>query len=302
MKIFITGGTGFIGKHLVRKLKTQGNELLLLSQQPKTELAFLEGERSIDVLEGDLGGIEKWIGGAAKFNPDKVVHLAWEAIPDYGLKTSMKNLNYGLTLICSLAEIGCKSLLCAGSCWEYGKQYGSLSEETASLPLNAFTAAKNSLRLMGQEIAKENNMQFIWTRFFYVYGPGQRENSLIPYLISNAKSGKVPELKNPSARNDFIYVGDVADALSEILEKSQQSTLYNIGSGKLTAVQDILKIILAKHGLEEQYKAVNPGPNDVFTDFYADISKIKKETGWEPRVGIEEGIRKTIDYYKNSGV
>jgi len=79
VKIFITGSTGFIGKHLVKNLKARGHELFLLDK--------------------DLADIKEWINEVKNFNPDAVIHLAWQGIPDYGPETSAKNLKYGLDLI-----------------------------------------------------------------------------------------------------------------------------------------------------------------------------------------------------------
>ena len=205
MRIFITGGTGFIGRHVVRKIKSKENTLLLLSQLPKTDPSLSGVLESVNVVEGDFSDMDSWKREVENFKPEATIHLAWEGIPNYDSKTSIRNLNYGLNLFNFLAEIGCKSILSTGSCWEYGEQSGKLSEDMSPKPMNAFSAAKNSLHLLGKEIARENNIQFIWTRLFYVYGPGQKETSLIPYLINCAKINKTPEIKNPSARNDFIY-------------------------------------------------------------------------------------------------
>ena len=219
MKVFITGGTGFIGKHLVKTLKARGHELFL--------------------LEKDLADINSWINEVKDFSPDATIHLAWQGIPDYGPETSAKNLKYGLNLIEELSKIDCKWILSAGSCWEYGGKSGKISEDAQINPINDFTKAKNDLHIQGKEIAEKNNMQFVWTRFFYVYGPGQKETSLIPYLIKSIKENKTPEIKNPNAKNDFIYVEDLAEALADLTEKKVKTNVYNIGSGQLTAVQDI---------------------------------------------------------------
>ncbi len=290
MKIFITGGTGFIGKHLVKKLQEKKYNLLLLSPQPLKELP---------AIVGDLSNINSWKTEIAKFKPDAVLHLAWEGLPDYGSKTSIKNLKYGLDLFNLLAEIGCKTILSTGSCWEYGEQSGKLSEDTSLKPFNAFTSAKNALHGLGEEIAKENNIQFIWTRLFYVYGFGQRETSLIPYLINCVKSGKTPEIKNPLAKNDFIYVEDVVEALSLLLKNCKKSGVYNIGSGYPTSAQQIIETVYKMYNIQPKYKKANISEKDSSVDFWANISKIKKDINWKPKVSIEEGIEKTVQYYEN---
>ena len=298
MRVFVTGGTGFIGTRVVKELQGEGNTLLLLTRRPKTNPPLLDLPKTVDIIQGDLSEIDRWKDKVEQFNPQVAVHMAWESLPDYDAKTSKRNLNYGLNLITLLAESGCKSVICTGSCWEYGQQSGKLSEDMILKSTNAFTAAKNSLRWLGEQIAQENNMHFIWTRLFYVYGPGQRETSLIPYIINCAQEGRKPEIKNPSARNDFIYVEDVARAISAIVNKPEQDGAYNIGSGSSTSVQQIVEIVCSEFNL--QYSGADAPGNMSAIDFWADISKIKRDTGWEPQIGIKEGIQKTIDYYGNN--
>ncbi len=165
--------------------------------------------------------------------------------------------------------------------------------------MRSMLSSKNALHWLGKEIAKENNIQFIWTRLFYGYGPGQRENSIIPYIIKYVKEGKELKIKTPSARNDFIYVEDVARAIVAILEKSTQNTVYNIDSGYSTNIQDIIKIVYSElhyqHKLEDN---IFNTKNTYSENFCVDISKIKEEIGWEPKINIKKGIKKIISFYK----
>ena len=293
MRVFVTGGTGFIGTHVIRELEAGGHELLLLALASEEVSPGNSGR--INTVRGNLADISAWQDELKKFRPDVTLHMAWEGIPDYSSATSVKNLIYGLNLFKLLAEIECKRIICTGSCWEYGHQSGIVSEDESLKPSNAFSAAKNSLHWLGREIARENDIQFIWTRFFYVYGPGQRKGSLIPYIIDCARGGKKPEIKTPSARNDFIYVGDVAKAISAIVGKQPGSATYNIGSGYSTSVRQVIKIV--HNELNLKYSEPDAPQNDSGVNFWADISKIKKDTGWKPQTGIKEGIKAMISYY-----
>lgn len=295
MNIFLTGGSGFIGKFVVRKLDNGANKLLLLTKNPKN-LIYSE---NVTILEGDLADIDRWENTLKNFKPQATIHLAWEGIPDYGIEQSIKNLNYGLDLIKLLAKIGCHTILITGSLWEYGTQTGKLSEDACTKPFNAFTAAKNSLYLLGNELAKENNMLFLWTRLFNVYGPGQKTTSLIPTIIDCAKNNKTMGVRNPKAKNDFIYVEDVAEAISDILLKCKKNEIFNIGHGKLVSVQSIIDKISNFFGTKQQYEVVAQKQIDALSYFYADISKIKKEIGWKPKTSINIGIKKTIEYFSS---
>ncbi len=295
MRVFLTGASGFIGRYVLKRLEKEDYNILLLTRASKKNFSSIIKSRKVDIVSGNLLNINKWKKTLIQFKPDAAIHLAWERIPDYGIKTSIKNLKYGLNLFEVLAEVGCKKIICTGSCWEYGQNQGKIRENLPAKSSNAFTTAKNALHLLGREIAKDNNMQFLWTRLFYVYGPGQRENSLIPYIIKCVKEGKELKIKTPSARNDFIYVEDVAKAIVAILENCNQSTVYNIGSGYSTSIQDIIKIVYSE--LNSKYKLKDKFFNleNIYSDnFWADISKIEKEIAWKPKITIEEGVQNII--------
>ena len=299
MRIFLTGGTGFIGRYVLKHLEKEGYNILLLTRASKENISSIIKSKKVDIVSGNLSDINKWKDKLIQFKPEVTIHLAWEGIPDYGVKASIKNLKYGLDLFEELAEIECKKIICTGSCWEYGQNQGEISEDLPVKSSNAFTAAKNALHCLGREIAKENNMQLIWTRLFYVYGPGQRENSLIPYIIKCVKEGKELKIKTPSARNDFIYVEDIAKAIVAILEKYTQSTVYNVGSGYSTSIQDIIKIIYNELNFKHKSKDDLSKTEKIYYDnFWADISKIEKEIGWKPKIDIGNGIKKIISFYE----
>ena len=301
MRVFLTGATGFIGRYVLKLLEKEDYNILLLTRASKENFSSIMKSKKVDIVSGNLSNINKWKNTLIQFKPGAAIHLAWEGIPDYGVKTSIKNLKYGLNLFELLAEIGCKKIICTGSCWEYGQNQGKISEDLPAKSSNAFTTAKNALHLLGREIAKENNIQFIWTRLFYVYGPGQRENSLIPYIIKCVEEGKELKIKTPFARNDFVYVEDVAKAIVAILEKCTQSTVYNVGSGYSSNIQDIINIIYNELNFKHKSKDDLSNSEKICSDnFWAYISKIKKDMSWEPKISIHEGIKNMIfSYDKN---
>ena len=295
MKVFVTGGTGFIGLYVVRELSKRGHKLLILSNQSKNQT--LDFPKTVEFVEGDLGNIESWKFNVKSFQPEATVHMAWEGIPDYRVKASIRNLKYGLNLFQELVELRCKKIICTGSCWEYGQNQGKLSEDSLIRPSNAFTAAKNALHWLGREITKESNTQFIWTRLFYVYGPGQRENSLIPYIIKCTKEGKKPKIRTSFVKNDFVYAEDVASAITMILRKCKQSTIYNIGSGHSNSVKEVVNMVYDSLKIKNEFGVDSICKDEALCeDYWADISKFEMEIGWEPKTNIHDGIKKTIDY------
>jgi UDP-glucose 4-epimerase len=296
MNIFVTGGTGFIGHHVVTRLVEDGHTVLLLCPEEECVPSTLTSQ-SIQIIRGNLRDMDPWKNDIENFNPHATVHMAWEGIPNYDYKTSTMNLLYGLKLITMLAEKGCKKILATGSCWEYGQKTGKLTEEAPAKPTNAFTAAKYSLYLLGKEIAKENNMELVWTRLFYVYGPGQKSHSLIPHIVDSIYYGKKLDIKTPRNKNDFVYVEDVANAISLLLSKKTKWDLYNIGSGYSTEIVDIINDVYEQLGYKKRFHLSDRTASsaDFPIDFWADITRIYSDVGWVPQCGISKGIKKTVD-------
>jgi len=294
MKIFITGGTGFIGGAVVQRLHRAGHQLLVL----------VPGHRSVSIpksrtqlLRGSLAQLNRLAPAISQFRPVVTIHLAWEGIPDFSVSMSAKNLVYSTRLIELVSQIKCPLFIGVGSCWEYGATQGRLSENLVPRPTNAFTAAKLSVQMFGEQVAQMSGTKFVWARLFYVYGPHQKPTSLIPSAIQATERGQVLPLKTPNAGNDFIYVDDVAEAIVQIVKRraSIKSGVYNVGSGKLWGVKQVMDLILRHFGIPGDKLAALPRP----IGFYADTRKLTQATGWRPRTSLRQGIRQTINWYKS---
>lgn len=288
-RIFITGGSGFIGQHLVRHLAEQGHDLLLLTnsrQVPSVGRA--------EVITGNLANIKDLEQAIESFKPDAAIHLAWQGIPDYGIQQSLANLFQGISLMQTLANVGCNHVLYTGSLWEYAANEGKVAEDSPLSNDNPFKAAKNALNMIAQHIAAEAGITFVWTRLFYVYGPGQKASSLLPNLIRAARSGETLPIRNPFSKHDFVYVGDVANALS-LLVNSEKTGTYNVGSGDLTPIYKLVNTTLEELNLESPFaKLADDGSKGIS----ADLTRIIGAVGWEPKVDLLDGIRYMLDSTK----
>jgi nucleoside-diphosphate-sugar epimerase len=289
MRVFVSGGTGFIGAYVVPELLLQGHEVLLFGNRTNQSIEKLLPSQN--VLIDDMSTINEWWPHIRQFKPEAALHLAWEGIPDYSFEMSHRNLQYGLALYRRLIDCGCTKIVTTGSCWEYGQFQGCLKESDAIMPFNAFTAAKNALHFLGKEMAAEACCSFIWSRLFYVYGPGQRPQSLIPYLIDCASKGKEPALKSGDDHLDFIYVKDVAEALVKMINQDVAYEIYNVGSGNTTAVNEIVQMIKSKFHLGESTKQQSPGTDpSERKNFCADITFTTKHLTWKPSTSLGKGI------------
>ncbi len=303
MKIFVTGATGFIGRHIVRLLSQKGYNLMLLVRRHSQNLSIAEiDDRKAHIVYGNLSDMDNWRKDFIDFGPDALIHAAWEGLPDYGIEMCRRNFDYGLNLFIMAAETGCKTIMSIGSCWEYKEKKGSLNENSIIDSTKVFPAFKNALKIAGEAIAREYNIRFYWPRLFFIYGPGQRKTSLIPSIIKAVSAGEMPDIKNPANRNDFVYVEDAADALVKIIQKKPDGIIYNIGSGHSTSVLDILSSVYKMMGCpDDGFPKNKEANNNIIDDFWADIESIRKDVGWHPNFTLDEGIKNTIHHFSKLG-
>ena len=283
MKIFITGASGFIGRNLLPVLR--GHDLLCLTHSQ----AIQHEGQNIKVVTGDLDKPESYTDALEQFRPDCCIHLAWHGLPDYSVENSAKNLFSSISLVENLVKVGCKKVFIIGSCWEYGPALGAVSENDESNELSVFASFKTSLRIISDSICRESNTDLVWGRAFFVYGPGQRMNALIPICYRDFKNCEEPRINNPLARNDFVYINDVVDSIRVLVESEDSSGIYNIGSGVSSAVWEVVNMVASEMGLSPPYKDM---PITLDGNF-ADMTRMS-EYNWFPKITLALGVSDTV--------
>ena len=283
MKIFITGCTGFIGKHLLKKLV--GHEILCLTRSPTTNIE----NAKVRLVVGDLQNCSTWASDLAKFAPDIAIHLAWQSLPDYSREVCELNISLSLKLLSALVESNVKRVVVAGSCFEYGSASGKLHESLLVHSDSDFANAK--LRILDQyKVAcGRAQIELVWSRIFYSFGPGQRDSSLLPSVYRSLVNGKKPLIKMPGAVQDFIFIEDVASALVKLATTKSLGGVFNIGSGDAISVAQLVNLI-AKYCGSDFYMQ----NTDTLLGSWASIDKIANLTGWQPSISLEQGIRQTV--------
>ena len=302
MKVFITGATGFVGRHIMAEVYASGHEILASTlEEDKAENNF----SNIRWLYGDLGDLEYFKSEIQSFNPEVVIHLAWKGIPDYSDSISRVNLNNSIDLLdFILNNTNCNKILVSGSCWEYGKIKG-VCKESDPVNINSyFTWAKHSLNQYLSVKCAEKDVALNWFRLFYVYGPGQREGSLIRTLIQSISAKQTPKISTPRNKNDFVYMGDVARAVAKAVNTNLPSGVYNLGSGYATSVYDICRMV-ERHLLGTEIiskQVLENGQKEETVNFWADMEKTEHALNMSCDTGLNEGIKQHIQSMKTETV
>ena len=298
MKIFITGATGFIGKYIMEEVYEVGHDILALTLEKDK---FENSPTYIQQLCGDLEDIECLKPVIRSFNPDVVIHLAWHGIPDFSAGTCQKNLLMAIDFVnWVLDDTICNKIMVSGSCFEYGKKQG-VCKESDPVNINSyFTWAKHSLNKYLSLKCAEKDVVLNWFRFFYVYGPGQREESLIPTLIKSIGVKQTPKINSPLNKNDFIYVEDVAEAVAKAVDANLPSGVYNLGSGYATSVYNICRMVemhlLGTETISKQL--LENGQKDETVNFWADMEKTEHALNMSCDTSLNEGIKQHIQSIK----
>ena len=291
MRILITGGSGFIGQHVLANISKSDHSIMVFSRNK------IPNWESTDTIIGDLSNLDSLNKKLVEFQPEIIMHLAWQGIPNFSSELCKKNLFDSINFFDWIFEnITCKKIILSGSCFEYGINRGKCEESNVFKVHDFFTWAKYSLHQYLLIKCIEKDIILNWFRIFYVYGPGQREKSLIPTLIKSIKDSKIPSIKTPANKNDFVYVKDVANAFIEACEKNFESGVYNLGSGKSTSIYEICKIVESQLtgsiSYSKKLKKVSSKYEKI--NFWSSNSKSKKAFNWEPKVDLREGIQRQI--------
>lgn len=292
MKILVTGGTGFIGSALIKKLINSKNEILVLTRKRKKKL------RNIFFHKCNLNKEESYKKKIEIFKPECLVHLAWEGIPNFSKYNCDRNIKNSKTLINAVLKSKlCNKIIVSGSCFEIFKNKGKSDEKTKICYNNFFSKSKNDLRIWLKNLNKKYIFDYIWLRIFYVYGPGQRSDSLIPYVINSIKNNQKPNISNYCNIMDFIYVYDLIKILKFFINKKSINGIINVGSGKPENVYNICKLIEFKINKKNTYFKKNFLKKKRKIYFWADIKKLFTIMDNLKFTNLSLGIKKTIPFY-----
>ncbi len=277
MRVFLTGGTGFIGRAVVNALK--GHDLRVLTRGSHSAKPQVWPVPADKLWMCHLSEIGRVAGRLADFRPEVCIHLAWEGIPDFSPAVCRRNydLTAGLFDLLDCKVVG------AGSCFEYGDLQGRVKEEDAPANLSCFAATKAALRLYGE---RKFGDRFVWVRPFYVYGPGQRATCLIPNAYAAMLAGVTWAMENPVMVCDFVYVDEVADGIARLATSPVPGGVYNLGVGTPRTVQSACDYV----GVVTKTSSVPLNPGGI----WADMTKTEAALGWSPEISLGEGICRTV--------
>ena len=326
MKVLVTGAAGFIGYHVARRLaETKKCEVLGVDNLndyydvglKKARLHELSAFEELRFVQADFAEAEKFAALVAHFKPDYVVHLGAQP----GVRYSMdhpaaythSNLDGFASVLEACRRTKVKHLVFASSSSVYGAGAKApfREDDNTDQPVSYYGATKKANELMAHSYAHNHQLNVTGLRFFTVYGPWGRPD-MAPTLFSRAIcDGKPLKLFNEGKNlRDFTYVDDVVDGVLKVLlyppagPSSPPCRIFNIGHHRPVETVLFVRMLEQLLGRPAQTELLPPQPGDMF-ETCADLTRIQAAVGYTPKVPLEEGLKRFVEwferYYKVEG-
>jgi len=303
MKIFVTGGAGFIGSNLVASLLKENNKVMIcdnLKNSSKEKISHLLKNGALFV-KGDVTVYKSLSKAIAGF--DCVVHLAGETNVQESIqfpeRTNQVNVTGTVNLLRACVEQKISNVISASSAAVYGNTKDlPLSENSQTLPTSPYGASKLATENYMQAFSHSYDLNCISLRFFNVYGKGQSNAyaGVITKFMERITENKPLEIfGDGSTTRDFVYVEDVIQSIQNAIEKidGKKGNFYNIGSGKYTTIEDLAKLMMSISGKSLSIEYKKPRKGDI-QHSQTSIWLAQRELGYNPKITLKEGLERLL--------
>ncbi len=311
MKILVTGGAGFIGSTLSDALIARGDSVVVIDSfndfyDPaikRDNISALLASPNFTLHEfniRDAGRVSSVIDAE---RPDVICHIAARAgvrpsIDDPVLYEEVNGLGT-LNIVEAAKGIGLKNFVFASSSSVYGlnSKVPFSEEDPVTCPISPYAATKRAGELMLYTYSHLYSIPVTCLRFFTVYGERGRPDMAIAKFTALIDEGRaIPVYGDGSAIRDFTYIGDIIDGVIGAIDTPQRYEIINIGGSKTVELRRVIEIIEEKLGKKAEIDFMDKVPGDVPVTS-ADVAKAREMIGFDPKVGIEEGIGRYVDWF-----
>lgn len=301
MRIFLTGGTGFLGSHLAESLLFHHHELMVsrrgASRMENCE-SFVALVRWVDTDR------KVWEDEVIKFKPELIIHAAWGGIISadrVNWEQQLSNIDFVCRLLKIATIVGVRKFISLGSQAEYGEIHGSITEYEVVCPDTSYGATKLCVQRMVQSYCEISNIVWYWFRVFSVFGERQSPDWFISTLITKLLKGEQPiNLTLGEQRYAYLYVADFAEAIIKTIMSEASSGIYNISSTSVLRLRDMGDFIKNEinPGFSLRWGAL-PYRKNQSMYIAGDMSKYTETFGPVVISDWRESLKKVINWYRN---
>ena len=304
-RALVTGGTGFVGSNLVRRLLQDGHVVGLLVRKGHDPWRLADVSGRVQWIEADLEEGTGLRAVVAEFRPQWVFHLAahgaysWQNDRVAILKVNVLGT---ANLLDACLAIGFEAFVNTGSSSEYGFKDHPPREDEPLAPTSAYAVAKAAATLYCAQAARASDAPVATLRLYSAYGPWEEPKRFIPQLVARGLEGLLPPLASPETARDYVYISDVCDAYVRAARtKHEPGAIYNVGTGVQTTLRQAVEHARRVLGIavEPRWGSMPDRGWDT-TIWVADSSRLKERLGWRSEIDLDQGLQRTADWLAGS--
>lgn len=295
----VNGPLGTVGLALVRCLLEKGIRTWAVCYPGDKRIKRLpEGVKIIECDMRRVSDLKQTITEPI----DAFFHLAWMDTIGPGRndpRIQSENIRCAVEAVYTAKDLGCQVFVGVGSQAEYGRIEGLVTADAPCFPINGYGIAKLCAGQMTRLACEQAGIRHVWARILSVFGPGDGPLSVIPTILDKLLKGEKPALTKGEQQWDFCYSADAAEALFCMAVSGRNGAVYPVGSGKTRSLQEYFEIVRntvdpdLPLGIGEL-----PYPPGQVMHMQADLTPLRNDTGFEPKYTFEEGIRLTVEAYR----
>jgi nucleoside-diphosphate-sugar epimerase len=300
MNILITGANGFLGSNVAKQLHKEGYQLYLVSKNTTNIEQLISSHLYSSAHTHELS---QYVEKVREFSPDVVLHFGWSGGNSYADVDStgqlIDNVQPGIEFIKLLSTLDKKpKFIGLGSFAEYGDQKTPSDENTKEAPINLYGLSKYTFKNYSKMLCEKYNIDWVWVRPCYIYGPHDVKTRLVPTLIHKLTNNQIVKLDECTAIVDYLYIDDFVQLLN-VLIKEEKEGIYNICSGNQYSIKEIVATlrILTESTSEIVYDTSLTRKNSpkYTCGVNRKILSLKNIT----KTSLHNGLLKTVEYEKS---
>jgi nucleoside-diphosphate-sugar epimerase len=298
-KLLIIGGTGFIGRSLAQHALKQGYKTTILSLNPPLVEKIIENVEYLQANIIDIKDLQKKITNSFDYVVNLSGYIDHSRFLDGGNIVIDAHFGGVQNLLQVLDWDRLKRFVQIGSSDEYGGSTAPQHEDLRESPISSYALGKVASTQLLQMLAKTENFPVVIFRLFLVYGPGQNSERFLPQVIKGCLSGDKFATSLGGQLRDFCYIDDVVNGILMALDNDKvNGEVINLASGEMVSIRTMIENVRDSIGKGKPKFGMVPYRIGENMELYANISKAKKLLGWKPAITLENGLRKTIDYFR----
>jgi len=301
-KILVTGGAGFIGSHTVDALIEKGAEVVVIDNLVTGKKENLNPEAkfyNLNIVDPQVERVFQ------EEKPEFIYHFAFNVLVPKSVENPLMDMDSiagAINIFQNAKKYGVRKIIFSSSGFLYGNTQNLPAKETEPvIPVSPYVVSKRAVENYLEFYRTAFNLPYVILRYSAVYGPRQFTGAMADYIRKLAAGKQAEMYGNGQKTRDYIYIEDVirANLLALDVSPNFPNPIFNIGTGIETTLNDLYKKIaeILKKEAKPVYLPDRPGEQYRYS---LDCSKAKKELGWEPKISIEEGLKKRVAYYQRN--